>query len=530
MNSMPQLPTAAMATRTTRQNTPATKTPPTSRAELPTGADRDDGLTETAFPHLLEARREVPEPAAEATEPGATTAEHATSALSAAAPSAAVAPESAPPTGQHATGPHDALIATLSLSRLQEPVTVEPTATGTLLPGKMPTGKTPTGKTPAVLLQGLALQKQPGFSPVVSGTDPTPSPTPDSEQPTAVRPALAPVTVQGNVIPTVIAPVSQAPNVTAATPVAASAVSLEAAAMSQEVYGQTPVVSEAQLLTALEKADDRLRIPLKAVAPVTQAPVDAAAPAANSAADAAPTDTQGDELADQAAPANIATATAVPPAVSEAQTESKAPDAGASDVDATDVDLGDLDESNVPSAASPGVGETVARTGNPGSTPLGASTARQVQQQVARQVTSRIADVSGQQKVTLRLNPESLGQVELNFEAKEDRLTVVISASNAEAENALRENLKDLTDRIVERSSRFSHVDIRVDVKDSGDARQDSKQDNKQEGRQEQRREQGRQDRSPDHDPHNPHAEHPQRAWENAMSWQLADAAASEEG
>ncbi len=156
--------------------------------------------------------------------------------------------------------------------------------------------------------------------------------------------------------------------------------------------------------------------------------------------------------------------------------------------------------------------------------------ARNVRRQVVRQFTSQLANVTGTDQMTIKLNPENLGQVDLSFEAQDDRLSVVISASTREAEGALRDNLKDLADRIVERSARFSHVDVRVDVRD-GDSRQDAKQDQKQDSRQEnQRREQEKQGNGQHEQGQGQQGRQAQKAWESAMSWELADQAANEEG
>jgi flagellar hook-length control protein FliK len=154
--------------------------------------------------------------------------------------------------------------------------------------------------------------------------------------------------------------------------------------------------------------------------------------------------------------------------------------------------------------------------------------ARNIRQQVVRQFSSQLANVAGQEKITIKLNPESLGQIELNFEARDDNLKVVITANTHEAEGAMRESLKELTDRIVERSSRFSHVDVRVEVREGNDTRHDSKQDQKQDGKQDQKRDQGRQENNQGGQGHQ--GQQAQKAWESAMSWHLAEQAGSEEG
>jgi len=122
--------------------------------------------------------------------------------------------------------------------------------------------------------------------------------------------------------------------------------------------------------------------------------------------------------------------------------------------------------------------------------PLDLKAARQVRAQVISQVGFRVPNVTGQERLTVNLNPESLGQVEVTFEPKGDRLLVSIVASNAAAAVALQDDVQDLTDRIAERSGRFNQVEIKIEVKDGADARSDNKENDKNEERQGQKRDQ----------------------------------------
>jgi|GEM_PF-5120834 len=84
---------------------------------------------------------------------------------------------------------------------------------------------------------------------------------------------------------------------------------------------------------------------------------------------------------------------------------------------------------------------------------------------LANQIAARYESHGGVQTVTLRLDPAHLGKVEVTMQAKGDHLSVRLTAGNKEAETALRNNLKELSEAIQNRTGRFSQVDIRVDVK-----------------------------------------------------------------
>ncbi|MCB1183752.1 flagellar hook-length control protein FliK, partial [bacterium] len=162
----------------------------------------------------------------------------------------------------------------------------------------------------------------------------------------------------------------------------------------------------------------------------------------------------------------------------------------------------------------------------------GTDRAADIRHQVARFTATRLEDLTGGEKVVLKLDPGHLGRVELTFDARDDRLAVTIVASSTEAEAALRENTRDLTDRIVERSARFSHVDVRVEGRESTDTRQDARQEQRQDDRSDGRRDQGQKDGERDgHHERQERSGHERRMrenWESVMNWELAGPAGEE--
>ena len=64
--------------------------------------------------------------------------------------------------------------------------------------------------------------------------------------------------------------------------------------------------------------------------------------------------------------------------------------------------------------------------------------------QVVRHVAANLTGVAGRETMTLQLNPEHLGQVEISLSGRDDQLTVVIQASGKEAEQAIREGLSSV--------------------------------------------------------------------------------------
>jgi len=401
---------------------------------------------------------------------------------------------------------------------------------------------------PAVLAQGLAVRRQMAVNmdSVGATTNADAKPMAPGTAGLAQAGQTSPVKTASGQTPAIQHPVAQTlsgPATTAqphtetmpaanepvapATPNAegpAAAITLQATAKGRQSYTPTPVVSESQIVADSLKSEAKIHDPGHKSA-ADPSPVAATGEAITPAPDTATG--QGAEgenrdapLPDQAAATEGAAVQTKDIQVSATESSEQAVAAEAAE---TALAAADPVSATRPSGSGGPASATQAAIGN--------AVARDIRAQVVRHVTNHVRDITGQEKVVIKLNPESLGQIELNFESREDRLSVVISASSPEAEVALRENLKDLTDRIVERSARFSHVDVRVEVKEGADSRSDNKQDQKQDGRQDQRRENGEQDRDQNPDQqHGRQAQQARQAWETAMSWQLADDAVNEEG
>jgi len=108
-----------------------------------------------------------------------------------------------------------------------------------------------------------------------------------------------------------------------------------------------------------------------------------------------------------------------------------------------------------------------------------AGKAQKIRGQVIRELSSQMDGRIGQEKITLTLNPEKLGQVEIQFLVKDNDLNIVISASSTEAEQAIREGIKELSDGIADKSGRWNQVDIKVDQRGQEQDKNDNKQDAK---------------------------------------------------
>jgi flagellar hook-length control protein FliK len=114
---------------------------------------------------------------------------------------------------------------------------------------------------------------------------------------------------------------------------------------------------------------------------------------------------------------------------------------------------------------------------------------RQIRRQVIQELSSSLDGRIGNEKITLQLNPEKLGQVEIQFLARGNDLSIAISASSNDAEQAIREGIKELAEGIADKSARWQQVDIKVDQRGQDQDKNDSRQDN----RRDQSRRDGRQ-------------------------------------
>ena len=92
-----------------------------------------------------------------------------------------------------------------------------------------------------------------------------------------------------------------------------------------------------------------------------------------------------------------------------------------------------------------------------------------VRARLAGDIAANFTVRQGTQTLTLQLNPDHLGKVDVRLQAQGDRLSVRLVAANREAEAALRENIKDLTDSIRDKTGKYQQVDVRVELKSQND-------------------------------------------------------------
>ena len=103
----------------------------------------------------------------------------------------------------------------------------------------------------------------------------------------------------------------------------------------------------------------------------------------------------------------------------------------------------------------------------------------QVRGQVLDHLTQHLDGSRQLEKLTIHLNPEKLGKVELQFQARGNHLEVIVTAGGREAEQALREGSRELSEAIADKSARFQQVDIRVESRGQESEKNDSRQDPK---------------------------------------------------
>jgi len=96
------------------------------------------------------------------------------------------------------------------------------------------------------------------------------------------------------------------------------------------------------------------------------------------------------------------------------------------------------------------------------------------QSRLAEDIAANYSNRNGIQTITLKLEADHLGQVDVRLQAKGDHLSVRLLAANRESEAALRGNIKELSEAIQKRTGRFQHVEVRVDLKGSEDLGQES--------------------------------------------------------
>jgi len=119
------------------------------------------------------------------------------------------------------------------------------------------------------------------------------------------------------------------------------------------------------------------------------------------------------------------------------------------------------------------------QTANRPAGPIDAPASQAVRSQVLSGVEPALAK-GGMQDLTIQLDPEDLGRVEVRFQASGNRLAVTIVAGGADAEQILREGAKELGEAIALRSARFQNVEVRVEAREN-DERDQQRQENRRE-------------------------------------------------
>jgi len=131
-----------------------------------------------------------------------------------------------------------------------------------------------------------------------------------------------------------------------------------------------------------------------------------------------------------------------------------------------------------------------------------------IRQQVVEHLSSRLEGTVGNEKVTLFLNPEKLGQIEVQITAKNDALAVVLTVPEGQVEKAVQDSVKDLTESLLARGGRFQQVDVKIEAKSSQNEREQQRdQANKEKEAKDQQGNSGEQKNQQNHE---------QYAWEQA--------------
>ncbi len=107
---------------------------------------------------------------------------------------------------------------------------------------------------------------------------------------------------------------------------------------------------------------------------------------------------------------------------------------------------------------------------------------RSIHNQVLNRVVEHLQEEMSTEKLTIRLNPEKLGQVEIMFQATGDQLEITMSSSGKDAEQALQEGTRELAEKISDNSVRYNLVEIKVENRGQDQqTKQDSRQEEKRE-------------------------------------------------
>lgn len=86
---------------------------------------------------------------------------------------------------------------------------------------------------------------------------------------------------------------------------------------------------------------------------------------------------------------------------------------------------------------------------------------------LAADIAAAYSEKNGVQTLTMNLEQDHLGRVEVRLQARGNQLSVRLVAASPEAESAMRDNLKDLTEAIQTRTGRYQQVEVRVELKET---------------------------------------------------------------
>ena len=98
--------------------------------------------------------------------------------------------------------------------------------------------------------------------------------------------------------------------------------------------------------------------------------------------------------------------------------------------------------------------------------------------------------------MTMQLNPENLGKIELTLKNTAEGIIAEMSASTDDAADMLKKNLDDLKETLQKYGVRFDNVSVKTTVAQQTAQEQDyTQQEGNQKQQQEQKKEQGKQDK-----------------------------------
>jgi hypothetical protein len=93
----------------------------------------------------------------------------------------------------------------------------------------------------------------------------------------------------------------------------------------------------------------------------------------------------------------------------------------------------------------------------------------EIRSQLASDITARFTQLSGRQSLTLTLETDHLGKLDIQLEARGGQLRVRLLAANGEAQAALQGSREELAENIQKQSSRFHQVEVKVDLRPNED-------------------------------------------------------------